>query len=309
MCAPPLVRTLRDGMRRGFFEEPRPYAGTTRIRFKGSGALAVSAWWGSPRVARNVGLHGGEVKSPDYRCACRDFSRRSCERGFQRGVHAPLPAGAGRSVGGDDVAIDAQADELLRRRLLLAARALDAGGEFGKHLGEGFGLRELFVRRLMRIADFVPILFGVPRPGVNSLSLRGMLALLLLAGRIEITDTASRPRNAKTTVINEPSRRRTARKRPRLVGMVTARSKNSGESAAKSSPCLSRLETRFRSSQVMTIAPTTSNCRGEVNFIVDTKNACRRPRLDARTSPALTPATPPSGTARSASPTPPARRR
>ncbi|ABI93486.1 hypothetical protein RD1_D0005 (plasmid) [Roseobacter denitrificans OCh 114] len=113
-------------------------------------------------------------------------------------------------------------------------------GESGKGLRERPSLRHLRVRDLRRIritGDQLlnPGLFGIGDWRVL-LVRHSRLLSLRLAGRIEITETPSVPRRAKTTAMVPSSRRPIAMWRPSFAGTVTASRKNHSSRSAKSSP-------------------------------------------------------------------------
>src|SRR5260370_4377288 len=94
---------------------------------------------------------------PPPSCAASPASNRL----LQRLVHAALPPRPLRLERVYDGPVEAQADELLRRGLLLAARASPARRQFGEGLGEGLRRRHFFRGEFGRIRHVVQIGLGV----------------------------------------------------------------------------------------------------------------------------------------------------
>ena len=77
------------------------------------------------------------------------------------------------------------------------------------------------------------------------------LPFLPVRRRIEMTEIASVPSPAATTVTTVPPNSPIAMKRPAFAGTLTAAAKNSSVRSAKSKPCFSMVACRFRSSQTI----------------------------------------------------------
>ena len=75
-------------------------------------------------------------------------------------IDANLPARPGRAECRDGFAVQAQAHQLFRWRLLLSSGAPDALGERGKGLGERLALSKLLFGQLRIVRNLVPIFLG-----------------------------------------------------------------------------------------------------------------------------------------------------